>query len=146
MTKKFTLYTSLNTRKHPSLVFKQLPFYHNRHVMTEPFSMTCQLKRKKLHWEYRKWKPVLFLMRYGKTVVVFIVTGRNAKFPCWYLPHQIRYISKFFSSLKDPVSLTLFKPSASHFLISGTTDTMSPRVKVMKGTELVVRKKIWFQL
>ena len=27
----------------------------------------------------------------------------------------------FFSSLKDPVSLTLFKPSASHFFLFGTT-------------------------
>ena len=28
---------------------------------------------------------------------------------------------KVFPSLKDPVSLTLFKPSASHFFLFGTT-------------------------
>ena len=48
---------------------------------------------------------------------------------------------KAFFIFKGSSGLTLFKPSASHFLISGTTDTISPRVKVMKGTELVVRKK-----
>ena len=88
--------------------------------MTGPFRMTCQLKRKRLPWEYRQWKRALLLMWWSKPAVVFIVK-RNAKSPGWYPRHQIRYISKFFSSLKDPVSLTLFKPSASHFFLFGTT-------------------------
>ena len=33
--------------------------------------------------------------------------------------NQVRF--KVLSSLKDPVSLTLFKPSASHSFLSGTT-------------------------
>ena len=107
-------------KKQPLLVFKQPPFYHKWYFMTEPFRMTCQLKRKQLSWEYRQWKRVLLLMWWSKPAVVFIVK-RNAKSPGWYPRHQIRYISKFFSSLKDPVSLTLFKPSASHFFLFGTT-------------------------
>ena len=88
--------------------------------MTEPFRMTCQLKRKQLPWEYRQWKRVLLLMWWRKTAVILIVK-RNVKYPCWYLRHQIRYISKFFSSLNDPESLTVFKPFASRVLIFGTT-------------------------
>ena len=50
----------------------------------------------------------------------------------------------FFSSLKDPVSLTLFKPS-NQSLFSIWNYTFSLRVKVMKVTEYAVCK-IWFQL
>ena len=85
-----------NTRKkkkQPLLVFKQPPFYHKWYFMTEPFRRTCQLKRKQLPWEYRQWKRVLILMWWSKPAVVFIVK-RNAKSPCWYLRHQIRYISR----------------------------------------------------
>ena len=63
--------------------------------MTEPFRMTCQLERKQLPWEYRQWKRVLLLTWLSKTAVIFIAK-RNAKSKCWYLRHQIRYISKFF--------------------------------------------------
>ena len=44
---------------------------------------------------------------------------------------------KVFPSLKDPVSLTLFKPSVSHFSLFGTTFFL---LKVMKVTEHAVCK------
>ena len=114
--------------------------------MTEPFRMTCQLKRKQLPWEYRQWKRVLLLTWLSKTAVIFIVK-RNAKSKCWYLRHQIRYISKlffFFWSLNDLVSLvTLLIIHQSLFDI--WDNTFSLRVKVMKVTELAVGK-ILFQL
>ena len=119
MTRKFTICVT-PLKKQPLLVFKQPPFYHKWYFMTEPFRMTCQLKRKQLPWEYRQWKRVLLLTWLSKTAVIFIVK-RNAKSKCWYLRHQIRYISKFFSSLNDPESLTVFKPFASRVLIFGTT-------------------------
>ena len=89
-----------NTRKKKKknnlyLLFKQPPFYHKWYFMTEPFRVTYQLKRKQLPWEYRQWKRVLLLMWWSKPAVFFILK-RNAKYPCWYLRHQIRYISRFF--------------------------------------------------
>ena len=113
-------YASLNNIKHLLLVFKQPPFYDKWYFITEPFRMTCQLKRKQLPWEYQQWKRFLLLMWWRKTAVILIVK-RNVKYPCWYLRRQIRYISKFFSSLKDPESLTIFKPFASRVLIFGTS-------------------------
>ena len=111
--------------------------------MTEPFRRTCQLKRKQLPWKYRQWKRVLLLMWWSKPAVVFIVK-RNAKSPCWYLRHQIRYIFQGFSIFKGsskPNPIQTVRQS----LFSIWDYTFSLRVKVMKVTDHAVCK-IWFQL
>ena len=116
--------------------------------MTEPFRMTFQLKRKQLPWEYRQWKRVLLLTWLSKTAVIFIAK-RNAKSKCWYLRHQIRYISKFFfffffifkwsSKPSNPIK------TIHQSLFDIWDNTFSLGVKVMKVTELAVGK-ILFQL
>ena len=130
-------------KKQSLLVFKQPPFYHKWYFMTEPFRMTCHLKRKQFPWKYRQWKRVLLLVWWSKPAVVLIVK-RKAKSPCWYPRHQIRYISKFFFIFKgfsklDPIS------TIRQSLFPIWTYTFSLRVKVMKVTEHAVCK-IWFHL
>ena len=66
------------------------------------------------------------------------IVKRNAKSPCWYLRHQIRYISGFSifkgSSKPDPIQ------TIRQSLFSIWDYTFSLRVKVMKVTEHTVCK------
>ena len=47
--------------------------------------------------------------------------GEECKIPMLVSSASNQVHFKVFPSLKDPVSLTLFKPSASHFFLFGTT-------------------------
>ena len=130
MTKKFTLYTSLNTIKHPSLVFKQLPFYHNGHVMTEPFTLgVTKVKACSVFDEIRQ-NGRGFNRDWEECKIPMLVSLAS---------NQVHF--KVFFIFKGSSEPNPIQPSSRHFFISGTTDTISPRVKVMKSTELVVPKK-----